>query len=344
MERKLLSIQKIEYVKQITDADKIEMILVLGWECVAEKGKFKPMYLALYFEIDSLIPRESWSEFLFKITDKKDYRLRTTKFSGQISQGLIIPFSLLDEEGYNDSKEIGTDVSLFLNIKKYEPTITAIIGGCTATSFPSVVTKTDEMRVQSFPDVLKEVNGKNVYVSTKLDGMSITVYFFEGHLGVCTRNLELNENKDYLKKDNTLWKIVYEHNLSEKLYSLDEPFAIQGELVGPGISKNPLNLKKSEWFVFNVYNIKKGCYLDEPDFIEFCKEMDLPTVPVEEITVAKDWSVEQLLERTKGLYEGTTHQKEGIVIRPVRESYSETLKGRLSFKVINNDYLLSMGS
>jgi hypothetical protein len=33
-------------------------------------------------------------------------------------------------------------------------------------------------------------------------------------------------------------------------------------------------------------------------------------------------------------------RKEGIVIRPLREQTSATLGGRLSFKVINNDFLL----
>ena len=48
----------------------------------------------------------------------------------------------------------------------------------------------------------------------------------------------------------------------------------------------------------------------------------------------------------KGKYEGTKygqgqlHNREGIVIRPVIESYSEVLRGRMSFKVLNTDYLL----
>jgi len=39
-------------------------------------------------------------------------------------------------------------------------------------------------------------------------------------------------------------------------------------------------------------------------------------------------------------YTGTRNRKEGIVVRPLVETPSATLSGRLSFKVINNDYLL----
>ncbi|OQX19124.1 MAG: RNA ligase (ATP) [Candidatus Altiarchaeales archaeon A3] len=344
MDRKLASIQKIEGIKLIPDADKIEMARVLGWECVVEKGKYKSGDLVIYFEVDSLIPRVFWSEFLFKNTDKQEYRLRTMTFRGQISQGLIVPFSTLDEIHDENLKEepvcfeqdIGTDVSVLLKIKKYEPVIPAVISGDAVGLLPSYIPKTDEMRIQSFPDVLKEIDGEEVYITTKLDGMSMTAYLFEDHLGVCSRNLELKENAQ-----NTLWNIVKDYNLKEKLCSLTRYFAIQGEAVGPGIAKNHLGLKKHGWFVFSVFDIKEGKYLDYLPFIKFCRDLELPNVPVEEITVAKNWSVEQLLERAKGLYEGTTHQKEGIVIRPVREKYSQTLKGRMSFKAINNDYLLS---
>lgn len=53
-----------------------------------------------------------------------------------------------------------------------------------------------------------------------------------------------------------------------------------------------------------------------------------------------DHSLDGWLERARGVYTGTRHRKEGIVVRPLEETPSATLGGRLSFKVINNDYLL----
>jgi hypothetical protein len=44
-----------------------------------------------------------------------------------------------------------------------------------------------------------------------------------------------------------------------------------------------------------------------------------------------------------GSKEGYEHTAEGVVIRPIGECYSQRLKGRMSFKVISNKYLLETG-
>ena len=51
MSRKLASIQRIWKIEPIEGADRIELAYVLGWQCVVNKGQFKPMDLAVYFEI-----------------------------------------------------------------------------------------------------------------------------------------------------------------------------------------------------------------------------------------------------------------------------------------------------
>ena len=56
MSRKLARIQKIYQIEPIEGADRIELAYVLGWQCVVNKGQFKPMDLAVYFEIDSFLP------------------------------------------------------------------------------------------------------------------------------------------------------------------------------------------------------------------------------------------------------------------------------------------------
>ena len=62
----LASIQKVEEVNEIPNADFIEVVKVLNWRVVTKKGEFKPGDLCVYVEIDSLIPNREWSKFLFK--------------------------------------------------------------------------------------------------------------------------------------------------------------------------------------------------------------------------------------------------------------------------------------
>ena len=62
--RKLASIQRIWQIGPIEEADRIELANVLGWQCVVNKGQFKPMDLAVYFEIDSFLPIRPEFEFM----------------------------------------------------------------------------------------------------------------------------------------------------------------------------------------------------------------------------------------------------------------------------------------
>jgi len=69
-------------------------------------------------------------------------------------------------------------------------------------------------------------------------------------------------------------------------------------------------------------------------------------VPVEAVIEgdaarAFDHTLPAWLARAGGLYPGTKNRKEGIVVRPLAGRRSDTLGGsRLSFKVLNNDFLL----
>jgi len=100
--RKLASIQKVLEVEPIEGADKIEKIKILGWQLVAKRGEFAPGDLAIYLEIDSLIPYRSDLAFLWSKASEADQpqplRLRSKRMRGVLSQGLALPLSLLFTE------------------------------------------------------------------------------------------------------------------------------------------------------------------------------------------------------------------------------------------------------
>lgn len=103
MSRKLASIQRVYQIDPIEGADRIELAHVLGWQCVVNKGQFQPMDLGIYFEIDSFLPIRPEFEFMrassYKKTDimGEGFKLRTQKFRGQISQGLLLPVTQFPE-------------------------------------------------------------------------------------------------------------------------------------------------------------------------------------------------------------------------------------------------------
>lgn len=91
--------------------------------------------------------------------------------------------------------------------------------------------------------------------------------------------------------------------------------------------------------MFTVRDIADGRRYGLKEIREFCEKIGLKMVPVEEGDAFSYADVDELLERARGKYEGGS-VKEGIVVRPTEAVYSKSLSASLSFKVINNDYLL----
>lgn len=333
MDRKLASIQKITDIQPIPNADKIEVATVLSWRVVIKKGEFKVGDLCCFFEIDSMLPRQPWNDFLAdKNHPDKPIRLRTVKLRQQISQGLVIPLSVA---GVNGNE--GDDVTEILKIEKYEAPIPVQLAGLVRGVFPSHVPKTDQIRIQSEPELIEEVRGLECYWSVKVDGTSASFINIDGDHHVCSRNLSLKETEG-----NLYWQMYHKYNLKEILNSVGN-FAIQGECVGSGIQNNRMGLKEHELMVFDVYDIKGGKYLNYSEFFKFCNDHGLKTVPLLKIDTFCYKSVDELVEVALSCKYPNGSIGEGYVIRPTIEKYSEILSGRLSFKIINNDYLLKNG-
>ena len=337
MGRKLASIQRVKSVEPIPGADLIDKVTFtsVGWQCVVMKGEFQEGDLGVYIEIDSVVPECQDFEFL----RPKKFRVRTLKLKGTLSQGLMVPLAILGETGY--TLDEGEDVTELLGITKYEPPVPISLEGQVVGKRPGFVYKTEEIRVQSEPALLEELTGKEVYISTKIDGTSMSVFFVhnpedeeEGSFGVCGRRYEMKPSDKC-----AYWRAARKLDLYNKLSVLNcESIVIQGELAGPGINKNRPGLKDTNLFVFNVW--VDGKFVGVKEMVTVCEKLGLNTVPIEEVMMFEH-SLEWLLERAKGKYAGTNNEKEGIVIRPTTPCLSPLLGFRqLSVKIINNNFLL----
>jgi RNA ligase (TIGR02306 family) len=337
MIRKLATIQHIRNITPIEGADKIVQAQVRGWTVVVGKNDFQHMDKCVFFEIDSLLPKDAeWAQFM----EPRKYRVKTCKMRGVLSQGLALPLSILTEEQQKDLHpfDINHDVTGLLRIKKWEPKTPGITSGRRKGSFPGHTPMTDEQRVQSELGLLDELKGHPYYITEKVDGSSGTFIMEDGNLRVCSRNNELAEEKSANKViKNAFWQIAKKYNLEKKI---PEGLAIQGEVYGPGIQKNRLKVNETHFAAFTIYNFRDGRRLDWDNTVQICSEIDIPTVNVVKTGESFDMSLEELLELAKGKYKGTKNHREGLVVRPLKRVYSRILRGPLSFKVINNDYLL----
>ena len=161
--RKLASIQRIWMIEPIEGADRIELAHVLGWQCVVNKGQFREMDLAVYFEVDSFLPVAPEFEFLrvssYRKTDimGEGFRLRTMKFRGQISQGLLLPINAFP--AIPADAELGADVTEILGVKKWEIEERITTGGTMIGTLPYDIPHTDETRVQAEPELIQAFAG-----------------------------------------------------------------------------------------------------------------------------------------------------------------------------------------
>jgi RNA ligase (TIGR02306 family) len=336
--RKLASIQTIKALEPIENADAIEKATVLGWQLVVKKGEFRVGDLAVYCEIDCLMPDKPVFEFL----KPRGMRVRTIRLRGQISQGICFPLSILPAD-FEISED--ADCTEVLGIEKYEPPMPACLSGIAKGKFPSFIPKTDETRVQVLQHVLDKYKGTKCYVTEKVDGSSGTYFINKGEFGVCSRNLELLEDDE-----NSFWKVARQMDIELKLRSLNGNFAIQGELIGEGIQDNKLKLRGQTMRFFNAFDIDRFEYLPFEQFFDLMNKLELPTVPL----ISTDYELENDIDSIIRM--ATIKSKicpevwaEGIVIRPLKESLDLLLSNenfnnsKVSFKAVNPEFLLKYG-
>lgn len=350
----LASVQKITSIKPIEGADNIQVATVLGWQVVIKKDEYKVGDLVSYIQIDTVVPEKEQFEFL----RPRNFRVRTIKLRGQISQGLIVPLP----EG---KWEEGDDVTTVLGIKKYEkpdnnPSVLYekprvpktffarlkhyFLYSFVYRFFPSVrpklrspfptnlVSITDENRIQNIPKVLETHKGKEFVVSYKLDGSSITIIHEKRLKGsnyrICSRRFELHD------KNNDWYKVFTETEFSKHIDLLvketgTNDIIVQGEAIGK-FNGNHHGLEKDEIRLFNIY--VNGKRLNQKQFYELCAKLQIPCCPMFNITTLNH-TMDEILELSN--LKDSLNPKvpaEGLVWRCIEDN--------LSFKVINNNYLL----
>lgn len=352
--RKMASVQIIREITPIEGDDAIVLAHVNGWSSVVKKDQFQVGETVVFLEIDSWVPH-GIAPFLSNGKEPREYlgvkgeRLRSVKLRGQLSQGLILPINVLPLADYAE----GEDVSESLVIIKYEPPVPAQLAGQVKGNFPSLVSKTDEERVQNIRDLEKYLD-ESFIETEKLHGTSVSFILNEqGELEVCSRNLSLKEDEN-----NLYWKLAKKNdaltmlNTVKNYYEADGvsvvTVAIQGEGVGQGLQKGwEYGIQVPEFFMFTIQ--VNGTRISECDFQMFVAmfgERGVRVVPhVSHNTlrgiVGNCETTEEIRTKLlqyvegKSVIDGKTI-REGSVFRFLTDS-------SFSFKVVSNQFLLKGG-
>jgi hypothetical protein len=352
---KLATVQKIIDIKEIPGSDFIELAFVLGWQIIIKKGEYKIGDLCCYIEIDTITPVTSEFQFL----EKYNYRVKTQKMRGVLSQGLIIP---LPPGKWKEEDDL-TDI---IGIKKYEkpdnnpveryekPRVPKIwykklwylfkytifykmfpeARPKLRSPFPThLVSITDEERIQNCPQILEKYRWKEFIVSYKLDGSSLTIIhnkvFGISKFRICSRRFELHDKK------NDWYKVFESTNFKKHILNLVEYYntndiIVQGEAIGK-FNGNYHQLAQEEIRLFNIY--VDGKRINQERFYLVCDDLlKIPCCPFYK-RVVLNHSMEEILQESN--IKDILNPKvpvEGLVWRSIEDN--------TSFKVINNNYLL----
>jgi RNA ligase (TIGR02306 family) len=330
----VVNVQAISDVAPHPNADRLELAIIGGWQCVVPKGKYQTGDKIVYFPPDTLIPRtlaESLgvTQYLSFAKDNPDMgRIRCAKLRGEPSFGLVAD---------PDCKEwaIGQDVAEHYGAEKWIPPV-KFTAGDAEPDHPLFVYYTNIENLRNFPNVLRE--GENLYITEKLDGTNCRVGMIDGELMAGSHRVRRKEPEDYAS--NRYWfplSLPSVRNLLACLSREHKQVILFGEVFGKGIQKLEYGQKG---LAFNAFDLLvDGKYLNAHEFLETMYNYSIPHVPT---LGFGPFTVGAIINLAKGksTIEGSSHIKEGVVVRPIYER-TDPRVGRVILKYVSDEYLLS---
>ncbi len=364
MARKLASIVEIESCDPIQDSDRLSVAKMVGkgWQVVVGRGELNPGDRCVYFEIDSYLdPKDGRYAFLRerclrKIVSKsgsvlrEGLRIRTVRLRGVVSQGLLMPVSAFPEAA---GSGVGDDVTEALGVEHFDEVCEQLrpltgkgLAGDVMGPFPSLIPKTDEERIQNLGEWFETMKGRVWQVTQKHDGMSCTIAYSptvdpENPEIVCSRNNRMK--RETAAGDVPLvWRMAEKYHVLETLKRMyersggTEEYALQGEIVGPGVQSDRGGEREHEFRAFRMWRIPEQRYFRPDALVELCRTWGVPHAEVVEREMRFFDEVTTMEDALK-FAEGKTprgFEREGVVLKTVDDGpYA-------SFKIVSNRYLL----
>src|ERR1035437_5496698 len=162
------TIEVISDVISHPNADRLDVVKILGFQCITQKGLYSIGNKVVYVRPDSLLPIEPWAEDYRKYSPK---RIKSVFLRKMWSEGIIIPFELLPVDLTKNS--IGDDVGSLIGVTHWDPPVPQ--DNSAKGNLPYGISKTDEERFENIVDKLPY--GELVDISLKYDGQSCSFYY-----------------------------------------------------------------------------------------------------------------------------------------------------------------------
>lgn len=330
----IVEVCRIDSVVPHPNADKLELAVIKGWQCVVPKGKYAAGALVVYVPIDAVLPSDL-SERLGVTKYLSNGRVRCARLRGEPSFGLI-----MDVDGRAAMAE-GADVRERYGITKYLPPLKPSAGDA-AEPHPLFVSYTDVENLRNFPAVFAD--GEEVVATEKVHGTNCRVGLIEGELMAGSMEVRRQRPADeQALASNTYWHpltLPGVRDLLDDLGRTSRQVILFGEVYGSKVQN--LAYGRKGRFGFAAFDLlADGRYLDVDAFADACGRHGVPTAPVV-------YRGPYALDRVRAVSGGGTvlgdgeHIREGVVVRPVRER-TDPKVGRAILKYLSDEYLFAKG-
>ena len=320
-----VEVVEINSVNPHPNADRLDIISMsgMGYQVISAKGNFLEGDLAFYFPIDSVIPDKYVEEF--GIASYYSKKLRAAKLRGIFSEGLLIPV------GEDFTGNVGDDYTEYFGVTKYEYPIPQTMNGEMESPIKHYKFPAPE-NFKRYKDVL--IEGEEIVITEKLHGTNFTV------LLNADSTVHIGSHNYFWKNSETNKKLVYirAYHENEALQKIPPDTQVFGEIYGVQDLKYGF---KNGKIGIALFAVRRGRdFLNYKDFIAFCEEFDLPTVPIL-YTGAYSWEILSQFNNKDSVLSPDC-MMEGVVIQPVIERTHPEI-GRVVLKLISDRYLLRKG-
>jgi RNA ligase (TIGR02306 family) len=291
-----------------------------------DKGVFLPP--------DTVVPDTEQFKFL-----EGHLRIKAKKLRGVESYGLLVPVPT----GFRvyENIEIGEDLAEQMGMRHYEPELSAELKQRMGEQGDPPPMKGFDYDMESFQKFGHEfVDGEEIVITEKINGTNAR-YTFQ-------KNTNPDEPEGYRmycgshhvwKKagDNLYWNVLKYFPWVEAFCRLNPDVILFGEIFGAVQQGYNYGSTSSNPYQFRAFDIfAQGRFLDYDDALGGAKSDFL--VPVLYRGPFSNAVIQQYISGPSTV-EGSNHIREGIVVKPVRERYSQRLHGRLILKYVSLDYL-----
>jgi RNA ligase (TIGR02306 family) len=342
------------------NADALELAQVGLYRAVVRLNQYRTGDLAIYIPEAAILPPALAEELGLTgyLAGRDKNRVKAVRLRGELSQGIVCSPSALAGVDLAAAFEAETDFSEVLGVTKWVPEIPANMSG-EIIAAPRLVNWIDIENIKRYPDAFAP--DEPVTASEKIHGSAClaTVDFIEGTFMVSSKGFGARGVAILEDVNNLYWRALRQHEVESRIVEMatllaaqndwsTSRFALFGEVYGAGVQDLTYGVASRNTPGYAVFDAfvepigAPGMWIDQASLRALTSEVGLPMVP--EIYAGPfDYDALATLAEGPTVAGGGGHIREGLVIRPTVERWSQSLGGRAIAKMVGESYLTRKG-